>query len=92
MEDAELTGKGQRVAVQQRAGSLTEVAPFHVDTVPDFAALASSVITNSKIKRLWGGFPATRVSLQRFRPKFFCKVDQTIKLAVRSPPSPSTPD
>lgn len=63
MEDAELTGKGQRVALQQRAGFLTEEAPSDVDTVPDFAALVSFLITKSKIKRLWGGFPATRMSL-----------------------------
>lgn len=63
MEDAELTGKGQRVALQQRAGSLTEEAPSDVDTVPDFAALVSFLITKSKIKRLRGGFPATRMSL-----------------------------
>lgn len=73
MEDAELTGKGQRVALQQRAGSLTEEAPFHVDTVPDFAVLASFVITNSKIKRLRGGFPTTRVSPQRFRAEILAK-------------------
>lgn len=63
MEDAELTGKGQRVALQQRAGSLTEEAPSDVDTVPDFSALVSFLITKSKIKRLRGGFPATRMSL-----------------------------
>lgn len=63
MEDAELTGKGQRVALQQRAGSLADSAPSDVDTVPDFAVLASFVITESKIKRLLGGFPATRMSL-----------------------------
>lgn len=63
MEDAELTGKGQRVALQQRAGSLTEEAPTDVDTVPDFAVFESFVITKSKIKRLRDGFPATRMSL-----------------------------
>lgn len=83
MEDAELTGEGQRVALQQRAGSLTEEAPFHVHTVPDYAALVSFVITNSAIKRLRGGFPATRASTSTRSRRNSRQVDQTRKLALR---------
>lgn len=52
VEDAELTGKGQRVALQQRAEIPRRCSSSDVDTVPDFVALGVFVITESEIKQL----------------------------------------